>query len=89
MQAIVLDHEPSLALFVSDDDSLIFYREIAKQAHNLLTDEGWLYFEINEALGNQTISLLETLGYQQIELRADINGKHRMLKAQWKKPNYT
>ncbi|MGD9992120.1 MAG: peptide chain release factor N(5)-glutamine methyltransferase [Salinivirgaceae bacterium] len=87
MQANVLDYEPSLALFVSDDDPLLFYREIATQARNLLTDEGWLYFEINEALGNQTVSLLETLGYRQIELRADINGKHRMLKAQWKNPD--
>jgi release factor glutamine methyltransferase len=87
MQANVLDYEPSLALFVSDDDPLLFYREIATQARNLLTDEGWLYFEINEVLGNQTVSLLETLGYRQIELRADINGKHRMLKAQWKNPD--
>ncbi len=87
MQANVLDHEPSLALFVSDDDPLLFYREIATQARNLLTDDGWLYFEINEAFGNQTATLLEALGYRQIELRADINGKHRMLKAQWKNPN--
>jgi release factor glutamine methyltransferase len=87
MQANVLDYEPSLALFVSDDDPLLFYREIATQARNLLADEGWLYFEINEALGNQTATLLEALGYRQIELRADINGKHRMIKAQWKNPD--
>lgn len=87
MQANVLDYEPSLALFVSDEDPLLFYGVIATQARNLLTDEGWLYFEINEALGNHTVNLLETLGYRQIELRADINEKHRMLKAQWKTPN--
>jgi release factor glutamine methyltransferase len=86
MQANVLDYEPSLALFVSDDDPLLFYREIATQARNLLADDGWLYFEINEALGNQTVRLLESFGYRQIELRADINGKHRMLKALWKNP---
>lgn len=86
MQPNVLNYEPSLALFVSDQDPLLFYRAIATQAQKLLADEGWLYFEINEALGNQVVVLLETLGFRHIELRADINRKHRMVKSQWKNP---
>ena len=75
----VLNHEPHLALFVSDDDPLIFYRSIAEFAQRYLSPEGKLYFEINEALGNETASLLKEKGFPNVTLRKDINGKDRMI----------
>lgn len=82
MQRNVLDFEPDLALFVEDTDPLLFYRTIALKAKTNLQKQGFLYFEINEALGNELSIMLENLGYKNIELRADIHGKHRMVKAQ-------
>jgi len=81
MQSNVLDHEPHSALFVSDRDPLLFYREIAARSKDLLKKGGLLYFEINEALGNETAKLLEEFHFMEIELRKDLNGKDRMLKA--------
>lgn len=81
MQSNVLDHEPHSALFVSDTDPLLFYREIAARSKDLLKRGGFLYFEINEALGNETARLLEEYDFSEIELRKDLNGKDRMLKA--------
>ncbi|GET20226.1 peptide chain release factor N(5)-glutamine methyltransferase [Prolixibacter denitrificans] len=75
----VVSHEPHLALFVSNDDSLIFYRRIAEFAQQHLSPEGKLYFEINEALGKQTASLLREKGFPNLTLRKDINGKDRMI----------
>lgn len=75
----VLKHEPHLALFVSNDDPLIFYRRIAEFAQRYLSPEGKLYFEINEALGNETASLLKEKGFPNVTLRKDINGKDRMI----------
>jgi len=75
----VLSHEPHLALFVSNDDPLIFYRRIAEFAQQHLSPEGTLYFEINEALGHETVSLLQENGFNNVTLRKDINGKDRMI----------
>lgn len=77
----VLDHEPHLALFVEDDDALLFYRKITELAQNNLTQNGQLYFEINQYLGKEMIDLLSNDHFQNIELRQDIYGNDRMLKA--------
>ncbi len=79
MKANVLDYEPPEALFVSDSDALVFYRKIAQFAKKHLNKNGFLFFEINENLGTQTVELLEKSGFTKIELRNDINGKKRMI----------
>jgi len=81
MEANVLHWEPSLALFVSDDDPLVFYRKIAQLAQEMLTENGTLYFEINQAYGRETMAMLEVLGYTWVELRKDVWGNDRMIKA--------
>ncbi|MEQ8811918.1 MAG: peptide chain release factor N(5)-glutamine methyltransferase, partial [Imperialibacter sp.] len=82
MSKNVLDYDPALALFVDDDDPLIFYRKIAGLARTGLKNGGWLYFEINEAFGKEMKDLLDSLSYSHIELRQDINGKDRMIRGQ-------
>lgn len=81
MDANVLEWEPGLALFVPDDDPLLFYRRIAELGVCMLSPSGKLYFEINRDYGDETIRMLEGLGYQQIELRKDLSGNDRMIKA--------
>lgn len=81
MESRVLDYEPHQALFVPDHDPLLFYRRIAEFGLQTLSPEGKLYFEINEALGQEMIGLLSAFNYRDIELRKDIYGKDRMLKA--------
>ena len=81
MDANVLVWEPSLALFVADDDPLIFYRAIALLAKDMLVEDGLLYFEINQAYGQETMQMLEKLGYTSVELRKDGWGNDRMIKA--------
>ena len=76
----VLDYEPHLALFVEDTDALLFYRKIAKLALKNLTPNGLLFFEINQYLGKETVELLESLGFKNIELKKDIYGNNRMIK---------
>lgn len=83
MQDNVLEFEPHLALFVSDQDPLIFYRKISQLATKLLKNGGLLYFEINEGLGQETWDLMISLGFKNIELRKDLFGKDRMVKGQW------
>ena len=68
----VLDYEPHLALFVEDTDALIFYRKIAQLALKNLTPNGLLFFEINQYLGNETVKLLQNLGFKNIELKKDM-----------------
>lgn len=80
MDANVLDYEPSLALFVPDDEPLLFYEAVARAALSRLTSRGALYFEINSALGQQTLAMLESLGYSATELRQDLYGNDRMIK---------
>ncbi len=76
----VLDFEPHLALFVTDYNPLVFYQAILEVAENVLAPGGKLYFEINEALGDQMIRLLESFRYSEIQIVADINAKERIIK---------
>lgn len=75
----VLDNEPHLALFVEDDNALIFYRKIAELAQKNLSPSGQLYFEINQYLGKEMIELLEKMNFKNIELRKDIYGNDRKI----------
>lgn len=75
----VLGHEPHRALFVSNEDPLIFYHAISDFALKNLAVNGLLFFEINEFLGKQTIDLLESKGFENIALRKDMQGKDRMI----------
>ncbi|MBR4302711.1 MAG: peptide chain release factor N(5)-glutamine methyltransferase [Bacteroidaceae bacterium] len=81
MDDTVLDYEPHTALFVADSDPLLFYREIANFGKQNLNKDGMVFFEINPLFAEQTIIMLENAGYQNIELRKDIFGKNRMIKA--------
>ncbi|MEO7531132.1 MAG: peptide chain release factor N(5)-glutamine methyltransferase, partial [Sediminibacterium sp.] len=75
----VLDFEPSIALFVKDDDALIFYRKIALFGKTHLSKGGQIFLEINETLGKEVVALYESNGYN-IELRKDMQGRDRMAK---------
>lgn len=87
MDSKVLAHEPARALFVPDNDPLIFYRRICEFGLDHLNAPGYLFFEINEALSTETVDLLETYGYHDVELRKDFYGKDRMVKG--KKDNHS
>ena len=82
MQRHVLDHEPHRALFVPDSDPLLFYRRIAEFGCRYLASGGFLYFEINEALGKETAALLENYNYRQIHVVKDLFDKDRFVVAQ-------
>jgi len=77
----VKDFEPDTALFVSDEDPLVFYKAIMDFSENNLNENGSLYFEINQYLGEETKALFNTRNFSEIELRKDIFGNDRMLKA--------
>jgi release factor glutamine methyltransferase len=79
----VLDNEPHLALFVEDNDALLFYRKITELAQKNLRNDGKLFFEINQYLGKEMVDLLEKLNFINIELRKDIYGNDRMIKAEY------
>ena len=81
IQSNVLNYEPHEALFVADDNALIFYKKIATLAFQSLKQNGILYFEINEYLGDETLELVKNSGFKNVELRNDFAGKPRMLKA--------
>ena len=81
MEKNVLEHEPSIALFVPDEDPLKFYRAIAEYASSALKPEGALYFEINPIYEKETREMLEELGFKDIETKEDAFGKKRMMKA--------
>lgn len=81
MQKNVLEFEPDSALFVEDDDPLIFYDRIANLAKANLQPNGILYFEVNQYLGNEMIDLLKNKEFKNVELRKDIFGVDRMMKA--------
>ncbi|RZS95227.1 peptide chain release factor N(5)-glutamine methyltransferase [Cecembia calidifontis] len=83
MHQNVLEYEPHLALFVFDEDPLLFYREIALKAGKVLKQGGKLYFEINEALGLDTQKLMESLGYSQVRVLKDLNDRERMVVGLW------
>ena len=80
MKSNVLDNEPHLALFVKDEDPLLFYNAITKFACQNLKNSGKLFFEINEFLGSNMIDLLNKNHFESIELRQDIFKKDRMIK---------
>ncbi len=77
----VLENEPHLALFVEDNNPLLFYNQIAGLAKRHLTQNGLLFFEINQYLGKETVDLLKEKGFKNIELRKDLFGNDRMIKA--------
>ena len=81
MEANVLDWEPGLALFVTDDDPLRFYRRIARLGCDLLLPGGKLYFEINQAYGRETAHILEMNQYRDVRVIKDIFGKDRIVTA--------
>lgn len=81
MQANVLNFEPHTALFVPDNDPLLFYKKIAALAKNHLNPEGKLYLEINEAFGVAMAVMLKQEGFEAVELKKDIFGRDRMIKA--------
>ena len=81
MHANVLDWEPHTALFVPDNDPLLFYRTITKKGLQILKPGGRLYFEINRAHGKETMEMLAALGYTGIELRKDFADNDRMIRA--------
>lgn len=81
MKSNVLDYEPQQALFVSDDDPLVFYREIAVFAMARLKSGGVLYVEINENFGHEVVALFKSEGYSQVLLRKDMSGRDRMVRA--------
>ena len=81
MQLNVLDHEPHTALFVPDDDPLLFYREIIALAKLKLCEEGSLWFEINEMFGVELKELAESQGFKEVNIFFDIRGKSRFLHA--------
>ncbi len=82
MKRNVLDYEPHMALFVPDSDPLRFFRAIALLSIRCLSPYGWLWFEINEALGSEVVDLLKSIGYDSVELMYDFRGKPRFVKAQ-------
>ena len=81
MHRNVLDFEPELALFVPDEDPVLFYRVIAGKGKLLLKPGGKLYFEIHERFGSEVAELLTSLGYQDVKLVRDLNGKERIASA--------
>lgn len=79
MERNVLDYEPGLALFVPDDDPLLFYRRITEVCQIILKSGGHLYFEINEQFGEATAALLRESGFASVEIIKDLNGKDRIV----------
>ncbi len=80
MHPNVLKYEPHLALFVSDNDPLLFYRQIALLSHKHLHNNGALYFEIHEKQAIGVKSILETMGFQNVIIQKDMSGKDRMIR---------
>ena len=81
METNVLEHEPHTALFVPDDDPLLFYRAIAQYGQSALKDGGWLYFEINPLYADDMQRMLSMMSYHDIEIKEDQYGKQRMIRA--------
>jgi release factor glutamine methyltransferase len=82
MKKNVLDYEPHGALFVTDEDPLIFYRAILDNASYILTPGGKIYFEINEALGKQILTLMASHNLHKINIIKDLNGKDRIARGE-------
>ena len=77
----VLKYEPHAALFVPQDNPLLFYERIANTGHSLLNKSGFLYFEINPLYGQEICQMLQTKGYLDVKLHPDISGKDRIISA--------
>lgn len=82
MDANVTDWEPDTALFVPDNAPLLFYERISDIGKQILTPDGTLYFEINQRFGTETVDMLRKKGYRNVELRKDLSGNDRMIKAE-------
>jgi release factor glutamine methyltransferase len=82
MSNTVLNNDPDLALFVPDNDPLLFYKAIAKLAHKSLFQGGFLWFELHEDFAQQTADMVENLGYKNVTIKEDMQQKMRMLRAQ-------
>jgi release factor glutamine methyltransferase len=82
MEEQVVAYEPNIALFVPDNDALLFYRQIGLLAKEKLTAGGSLYFEINEAFGKEVVELLEGQGFKHVILKQDLYGKDRMVRGE-------
>ena len=80
MSKHVTSYEPTIALFVPDNDALVFYKKIALFGKQHLTNNGQIFVEINEVLGNETVALFNSFGYK-TALKKDLQGKDRMLQA--------
>ena len=81
METNVLEHEPHTALFVPDDNPLLFYRAIAQYGQTALKEGGWLYFEINPLYAEALHEMLSKMSYHDIEIKEDQYGKQRMIRA--------
>lgn len=81
METNVLEHEPHTALFVPDDNPLLFYRAIAQYGQTALKEGGWLYFEINPLYAEDLRAILSKMSYYDIEIKEDQYGKQRMIRA--------
>lgn len=83
METNVLDFEPHMALFVPNTDPLLFYKRIAILAAKYLNTSGFLYFEINAQYGSETANVLKELGFSEVEIKKDMQGKDRFVKGNW------
>lgn len=80
MRANVLDFEPQIALFVPDEDPLLFYRRIAFLGKSVLAPGGKIFFEINERFGNEVVMMMTAMGYSDCLVINDLNGKNRIVR---------
>lgn len=83
LSATVTTHEPHLALFVPDDDPLLFHRVIAQKSRKSLKAGGLIILEINEALGNPAADVLVSSGYRHVSSQRDLDGKDRFVTGRW------
>jgi release factor glutamine methyltransferase len=87
MHLNVTEFEPDLALFVPNEDPLLFYRKITEYASRVLNREGLLFFELHENYAQETQLMVESFHFEKVEIKQDLQGKNRMLKAQLKASN--
>lgn len=81
MRSNVLEHEPEMALFVPDEDPLVFYRAVARWAKSLLREDGFLMVEINEALGEETAEVFRREGFPDAKVVKDLSDRDRFVSA--------
>lgn len=83
MKPNVLDHEPPTALFVSDNDPMLFYRRICELSQQALKEGGRLYFEVNEYYAEDIKAMMEVMEYHSVDIVKDLNGKNRIVRGLW------